>query len=116
MKWTVYLVIAACFGGLIWHTKTLKADLALERVSHEATRKERDDWKSQALAARTSAEALAASARACLDREAQAQADAEERAIIMANMKARPRTEAEQAKVVDDETRSRVVERLNRGL
>lgn len=114
--WAVYVCIAACMGLLLWRTQYLGAELELEKAAHKATMRERDDWETQALAAKASAEALAENARACLAREAQAQADAAERAAIMAQVKPRPRTEAEQTKVVDDETRSRVIERLNRGL
>lgn len=96
--------------------RALRSALEAEKAAHALTLQERDDWKTQALTARTSAEALAENARACLAREAQAQADATERASIMEQAKPRPRTEVEQAKVVDDETRSRVIERLNRGL
>lgn len=116
MKWAVCLAIAACIGLLVWRNQYLNSELKLEKAAHETTRLERDTWKAQAEAALARAEALADTARACLTREAQARADAEERAVIMANVKPRPRTEAEQTKVVDDETRSRMVERLNRGL
>lgn len=114
--WAVYVGIAACMGLLLWRTQYLGSELELEKAAHKATMRERDDWEAQALAARASAEALAENARACLAREVRAQADAAERAAIMAQVKPRPRTEAEQTKVVDDETRKRVADRLNRPL
>lgn len=91
-------------------------ELSAERLNHALTRQERDDWKARAEAAATRAEALAGNARRCLEREAQAQADAAERAAIMDAARPRPRTETEKAKVVDDETRQRVADRLNRPL
>lgn len=116
MKWLLSLLAAACICLLLWRVSDLNTELALEKAAHETTKKEREDWEAQAQAAKTSAEALADNARACLAREAQALADAAERATIMAEAKPRPRTKAEQTKVVDDETRRRVVDRLNRGL
>lgn len=94
--------------------RALESSLTAEEAAHAVTRKERDHWKSQALAARMGAEALAENAQRCLAREAQAQADAAERAAIMDAARPRPRTETEKAKVVDDETRKRTVARLNR--
>lgn len=114
--WAVYVGIAACIGLLLWRTHYLDAELKLEKTAHEATRQERDNWKAQAEAALARAEALADTARACLAREAQARADAIERAAIMEVAKPRHRTETEKAKVVDDETRKRVADRLNRPL
>lgn len=91
-------------------------ELNAERLNHAVTRQERDNWKAQTEAALARAEALADTARACLTREAQARANAAERAAIMDAARPRPRTEAETAKVVDDETRKRVADRLNRPL
>lgn len=116
MKWLLALFAAAYICLLLWRVNDLNTELASEKAAHKTTKIERDDWKTQAEAAKTSAEALAENARACLAREAQALANAAERATIMAKVKPRPRTMAEQTKVVDDETRSRVVERLNRAL
>lgn len=96
--------------------RALESSLAAEKAAHAVTRQERDDWKARAEAAATRAEALADNARRCLEREAQAQADAAERAAIMDAARPRPRTETEKAKVVDDETRKRVADRLNRPL
>ncbi len=96
--------------------QTLERSLAAERAAHVVTRQERDDWKARAEAATTRAEALADNARRCLEREAQARADAAERAAIMKAARPRPRTETEKARVVDDETRKRVADRLNRPL
>ncbi len=87
--------------------------LETERLAHVVTAKERDEWKA-AEAYQKNAEAQAENARTCLDREAKAARDATERAAIMKQAKPRPRPEQEQ--VVDDETRTRVADRLNRPL
>lgn len=92
----------------------VSGQLEAERLNHVATAKERDEWKAAAEAYQKNAEAQAENARTCLDREAKAARDATERAAIMKQAKPRPRPEQEQ--VVDDETRTRVADRLNRPL
>lgn len=93
-----------------------RAELDAERLNHAATAKERDEWRAAAEAYQKDAEAQAENARQCLDREAKAARDAEERAAIVKRARPRPRTAEEKDKVVDDETRARVVARLNRPL
>ena len=93
-----------------------RADLDAERLNHAATAKERDEWRAAAEAYQKDAEAQAENARQCLDREAKAARDAAERAAIVKQARLRPRTADEKDKVVDDETRARVVDRLNRPL
>ena len=89
-----------------------KGELDAERLNHAATLKERDQWRAAAEAYQKGAEAQAENARQCLDREAKAARDAAERAAIMRQAKTRP----QQEQVVDDETRARVADRLNRPL
>lgn len=96
--------------------RALESSLTAEEAAHAFTRQERDDWKARAEAAATRAEALADNARRCLEREAQTQADAAERAAIMEAARPRARTAEEKNKVVDDETRRRAALRLNRPL
>lgn len=93
-----------------------KGALDTERLHHAATALERDQWKTAAEAYRKDAEAQAENARRCLAREAQAQRDAAERTSIVKQAKPRARTVEEKDTVVDDETRRRAVERLNRPL
>lgn len=93
-----------------------KGALDTERLHHAATATERDHWKAAAEVYRADAEAQAENARRCLAREAQAQRDAAERNAIVRQARPRARTTAEEARVVDDETRRRAVARLNRPL
>lgn len=93
-----------------------KGKLDAERLRHEATALERDQWKTAAEAYRKDAEAQAENARLCLDREAKAARDAAERAAIVKQARPRARSAEEKNKVVDDETRTRVADRLNRPL
>lgn len=108
------LVLA--LAGVSWALWDARGDLKAEKAAHALTRKERDDWQATAQTAATRAEGLADTARACLAREAQAQADAAERAAILDAATPRPRTQEETEQVVDNETRKRVAARLNRPL
>lgn len=110
------IILVLCSGLAFLRSNHMEIALERERTAHAATKMELDTWKAQAESAQLRAEALADNARACLAREARAQADASERAAIMAKVKPRIRTNVEKAQVADDETRSRVVGRLNRGL
>lgn len=105
--------VLALFGVSIGLTVVM-GQLETERLNHAATLKERDEWKAAAEAYQKNAVAQAENARTCLDREAKAARDAAERTAIMQQVKPRPRPEQEQ--VVDDETRTRVADRLNRPL
>lgn len=114
------IIVAASFAlmaaGQYFRAHGLENALNAEKAAHARTRAECDGWAKATLAARANAEALAENARACLEREAKAQADARERAAIMAQAKPKERSETEKSRVVDDATRRRAVERLNRGL
>ncbi|WP_300786499.1 hypothetical protein [uncultured Desulfovibrio sp.] len=109
-----WLVAALLFSGLLGRLAWVNRELEAERAAHAATARERDRWEAAAEAYRKDAEAQAENARQCLGREAKAARDAAEREDIMRQAKPRARTAEE--KVVDDETRRRAVERLNRGL
>lgn len=108
---TVFALVAVFFALM-----DTMGQLDAERLKHAVTAQERDQWKATAEEYRKNAEAQAENARQCLDRETKATRDAAERAAIVKLTKPRPRTTEEKDKVVDDETRRRAVERLNRPL
>ena len=108
---TILALVAVSAAFLI-----ARDELDAERLSHATTAQERDQWKATAEEYRKNAEAQAENARQCLDRETKATRDAAERAAIVKRAKPRARTTEEKDKVVDDETRRRAVERLNRPL
>ena len=108
---TVFALVAVSYSLLL-----TKGALDTERLHHAATALERDQWKTAAEAYRKDAEAQAENARLCLDREAKNTREEAERAAIMQQARPRARTVEEKAMVVDDETRRRAVERLNRPL
>lgn len=113
-----FLAVGFALAAVVQYfaARGLESSLAAEKAVHAVTRQERDDWKAQAEEAAMRAEALAENARRCLEREAKARADAAERTAIMEAAKPRQRAETEKTKVVDDETRKRVADRLNRPL
>lgn len=110
------LALVGALAGASWAWWSIRAELETEKTAHALACKERDEWQAKAKAATTRAEGLADTARACLAREAQAQADAAERAAILDAAEPRPRTHEETEQVVDNETRKRVAARLNRPL
>ena len=117
MKTAVWWLAAVLlFSGLLGRLAHVNGELSAERLNHAATLKERDTWQAAAEAYRREAVAQAENARLCLDREANAVRDAAERMAIVKQARQRDRTAEEQNKVVDDETRRRAVERLNRPL
>lgn len=110
--------VATCFVWLLlgWRVLYLQSGLDAERTAHVATAKERDQWRAAAEMYQKDAEAQAENARLCLDRETKTARNVEERAAIVKRARPRPRSAEEKDTVVDDETRRRAIERLNRPL
>lgn len=114
MAWYLAGILLCANIVLCGRINHLEGNLAAEKTEHEAARQERDRFRAQFEQEHLKAQALGDNARACLAREALAQTNARDRAEIMEMAKPRARTEDEN--VVDDATRSAVIERLNRGL
>ncbi len=111
------LLAGACLCAfLYWRMSALNGEKALLEAELEQARLECQAWKVTAEAYRTELAAQADNAARCLAREAQASRDAAERKNILKQAKPRARTAQEKMEVVDEETRSRAVERLNRPL
>lgn len=117
------VVMVACAVVLLWKCWSLNLDYKHELDAHLQTQKQlavaittAQRWQVVAGETLLAAEAQKQLAEACLSRESQAQTDAEARKLLLATAKPRPRTETESKQVVDDETRTRAVSRLNRGL
>lgn len=109
--------------GLLSGCVYLSGKLDTERAEHNTTRLERESavkaglgWKAVAGAANLQRDGLQAAVNECLNREQEARADAAERAAIMKLAAPRARTEAERKGVVDDATRKKAMDRLNRPL
>lgn len=110
-------------GGFAWRLSVVNGKLALEQSNHSRTKdalilaiEERDEWITAFALMENAAQAQQSASAACLDREARALAAQAERTGIMQAVKPRQQTQAEKQQVVDDETRKRVADRLNRPL
>ena len=106
-------------GGI--RVENLSGALALEENRHAATKEalareveKGAGWKAAYEKALMAADAHRAATQACLDREVETRKAVEERAEILQAAQPRPRTDAEKRQVVDDATRARAVDRLNR--
>ncbi len=89
-----------------------KKDHAATQVTLQQVTESRDGWLAAYGEVLDAAQAQRDNAAACLQREAAARTDAAERADIMAQ--AVPAAPDKQKKVVDDATRKRAADRLNR--
>ena len=120
-------IILAIAGGLVflclvgagvqtWRLNSAQSRLAL--VTKELT--EAQDaavrWQATAKARAVSSEAQADLAAACIKREEQAHADAADLAIILGAAKTETVTPDQARKGVDDATRQRIADMLNRPL
>lgn len=102
---------------------SLSGRLDTERAGHAVTRLERDNavkeglgWKAASGAANLQRDSLRETLNECLERERGARADTAERAAIMDRAAPRKRTKAGRKGVVDDATRKKAMDRLNRPL
>ena len=115
------LVLAALSGLWGWGTY-YKSEYNAEVARHEATvklldlaNKATNDWKSQVDASRNKNDALRGQVQGCLDNVSKVQADIAERDSIIRDLRVQT-VEPDKVEVVDNETRSRVIQRLNRPL
>lgn len=113
---SIIVLLTLVIGYLGWDLRCAYSDLSAEKLNHAKTRIERDDYKLKYESEQIHADGLSDNVRACLDREARAQKEARTRSRIMEKAIPRQRTENEKEKIVDDDTRRAVVERLNREL
>lgn len=132
-NWILAGLAVALLAALAWgyaqglRLDAVRADAArqitAEQAAHNATRAELTtarqeiDALSLALAyAHNSTAAVQGSLRDALAREAEAMSAAVARKQILDQVRTRTRTEAEKLEVVDDDTRHRVADRINRPL
>ena len=105
------------FGGLGWQKLEIddaKGQIVLLQKDLADARDDAAGWKIVAETKGSTATAQAELADACIKREAQAQADRDNIADIMATAKPQPITPEQAKQGVDDATRNRVVDMLNR--
>lgn len=126
MNWKLYVLIAGLVAALLlafWRIDNVQGKLRLEQTEHKQTKvaladaiEKGNGWKVAYEEARGAATAQREATQACLDREVEARTAQEARNAILQAAQPRPRTEAEQKQVVDNETRKRSADRLNRPL
>ena len=121
MYWTIIAVLALALLGAIWRADHLSGALALEQSNHKATQEalagaveKGKGWMAAYEEALDAADAHRAATQACFDREVAARTAEEERREILQTAQSRPRTDTERQQVVNDETRKRAADRLNR--
>jgi hypothetical protein len=107
-------VLVAVILDLRLESVTAARDLAI--AERDAALAEGLRWRKAYNACAGRASGLQTLARECLDREAGAAADAAERESIIRWARTAPRNEIGDQGVVDDTTRRRAVDRLNRPL
>ena len=114
------LIGVLVIGGAVavQHMRLQRAEsgIALLEKDLAAARKDAAAWKLTADQARAGQTALAGQAQACLDREAAAQADADQWRAILTEMRTRDLSDAEKTGVPDDATRRALFESLDRPL
>lgn len=110
------LVIGGAVAVQHMRLQRSESRIALLEKDLAAAHKEAAAWKLTADQARAGQTALAEQAQACLDREAAAQADAEQWQTILTEMRTRDLSDAEKTGVPDDATRRALFESLDRPL
>ena len=126
MNWKPYALFAGIVAALLlafWRIDNVQGKLRLEQAEHNQTKTALADaiekgngWKAAYEEAQGAATAQREATQACLDREVEARTAQEARNAILQAAQPRPRTATEQTQVVDDETRKRSADRLNRPL
>jgi hypothetical protein len=121
IPYALIAVLALALLGALWRADHLSGALDLEKSNHKATQEalareveKGAGWKAAYEKALFAADAHRAATQACLDRAVAEAAAREERAAILQAAPPRSRTEQERQQVVNDETRKRAADRLNR--
>ena len=120
-------IILAIAGGLVllcligagvqtWRLNSAQSLIATIKVQLADAQEDAARWQATAKAHAVSSEAQADLAAACIKREEQAHADAADLAIILGAAKTETLTPDQARKGVDDATRTRIADMLNRPL
>lgn len=110
------LVLLSLIAALVQTWRLDNAQASITRVADKLKEAQEDAarWRTTAQARAVAVDAQAALADNCLKREAQAQADRDSIADIMATANPQPITPEQAKQGVDDATRIRAVDMLNR--
>jgi len=123
----VIKIILAIAGGLVllcligagvqtWRLDKAQASIALGMEKLKEAQEDAARWQATAKAHAVSSEAQADLAAACIKREEQVHSDAAELASILSAVKSETITPEQARKGVDDATRQRIADMLNRPL
>ena len=117
----VIVALSLALLGALWRADHLSGVLVLERSNYAATKEalaremeKGAGWKAAYEKMLTAVDAHSAATQACLDREVETRKAVEERAEILQAAQPRLRTDTERQQVVNDATRKRAADRLNR--
>ena len=112
------LLLLCLIGAGVQTWRLNKAQSSLALITEKLTEAQEDAarWQATAKAHAVSSEAQADLAAACIKREEQAHADAADLAIILGAAKTETVTPDQARKGVDDATRTRIADMLNRPL
>ncbi len=121
MNWKIYGVFFVALMLSLWRISSLGGALALEESEHKTTKqalakaiKKGKGWEAAYGKSIEAIETTNISLQSCFEREADALKDSRDRQAILDSSKPQERTQAETRQVVDDETRRRAIDRLNR--
>ena len=114
-KWPTVLLLFAIviLGGLAVLEKSKNKNLTLQLEQAQA---ESRHFAAVAQSRQLTIGIMQNATAACVEREAQALVDLQEREAITNKAQVRPRTQEESKEVIDDATRKAVINRLNRPL
>lgn len=115
------LILVLALTAALWRADHLSGELATEISIHKATQEaltreveKGAGWKTAYEYEVDVAKAHREATQACLDRTADAEKARKEREALLQAAQPRPRTETEKQQVVNDATRARAADRLNR--
>ena len=103
-------------GVQTWRLNSAQSSIATIKVQLADAQEDAARWQATAKVRAVSSEAQADLAAACIKREEQAHADAADLAIILGAAKTETLTPDQARKGVDDATRTRIADMLNRPL
>jgi hypothetical protein len=121
LMWITGAILALTLAAALWRVENLSGKLDTERAEHTATKEalareieKGMGWQAAYEKALLSAEAHRQATQECLERALVAETARKEREALLQATQPRPRTEAEKQQVVNDATRARAADRLNR--
>lgn len=121
LMWIAGGILVLSLAAALWRVENLSGKLDTERAEHKTTKEALADevtksmgWKAAHEESLRAAEAHREATQTCLERAVEVETARKEREALLQAAPPRPRTEAEKQQVVNDATRARAADRLNR--